>query len=928
MELLNDLYVISLTHWDREWRFPFENTRMLLVEMMDALLDLLEKEPRFKCFHLDGQTVLLDDYCEVRKENFARLRKLTEEGRILVGPWYTLPDENLLSGESLVRNLMWGYRLGKKYGGYMRVGYSPTSWGQVSQMPQIFAGCGVNSAIFYRGITADQVPGHYYWWESPDGSRVFGIRLGDFARASFFHLVDRPVIFNKTRKEQTRRWEEGGKPVRLCGSGSVAPYYFCNPPEGWHPERIEEAFYDLEHTDLGRWETSFALAMECQDSIGAYWQTPLIIEEARKLVTNGKRILHKSLPEAVEEAMKQLESRELPVVRGEMQHPLRKGVLTDLFTDVHATRIPTKYMNRRAEYALQRRAEVVATFAWLLGGEYRRWFLDRAWAMLLQNHAHDSIGGCGMDEVDADVRYRFSQIEVISESVLTHSLRDVIRRVDTGMLDESEITVVAFNLLPRRGTFVVEAEVDVPEERDVSSIGISTMDGTPVASQVLSVENTLAVFNHPQELPLRCKCNRWKILFEAPDIPSLGYRTFRVVENPPQSEGGTIVRDGHVLENEYLSAEVNPDGTVNVLHKATGRLFKGLNLLEDRGEVGDPWVGMEPDENLVLTSEGIDATLSVKDDGVLSGTVEASFVMRLPACAEPDRKKRSDETVDVPVRVTYTLRRHEPFLRIGVEVENNAKDHVLRAVFPTDVNASVVHAEVPYDVVERDIELPDCTGWKEPHKPIHPHRAFVSISDGEGGIALLNRGLPQYESRDDERRTLALTLLRCHPNWNSLRLAYYNDQPGMQLIGTHRFEYAVMPHAGRWDEADVALWADWFNLGPVAVAAGPGPGDLPADAYTLVNIDARHTLLGALKKGEWDDGSFVVRLYNPSDKGDTARVSTPLPVEEVRVVNMLEEEIQQVVPLSRGDGGVSFEVDVPPHKILTLQCVLRAVPPV
>ena len=117
MELLNDIYVISLTHWDREWRFPYQKTRMLLVEMMDKVLEVLDNDPDYKCFHLDGQTILLEDYCQVRPENAERIRKYVQEKRLVIGPWYVLPEENQMSGESLVRNFVWGERIGAKYGG-------------------------------------------------------------------------------------------------------------------------------------------------------------------------------------------------------------------------------------------------------------------------------------------------------------------------------------------------------------------------------------------------------------------------------------------------------------------------------------------------------------------------------------------------------------------------------------------------------------------------------------------------------------------------------------------------------------------------------------------------------------------------------------------------------------------------------------------
>lgn len=101
---MKTVYVLSSTHWDREWYEPFELYRSRLVRMIDRLLEILERDSEYRCFHFDGQTILIEDYLEVRPQNAERLKKLIREGRILIGPWYTMPDEFLISGEALVQS--------------------------------------------------------------------------------------------------------------------------------------------------------------------------------------------------------------------------------------------------------------------------------------------------------------------------------------------------------------------------------------------------------------------------------------------------------------------------------------------------------------------------------------------------------------------------------------------------------------------------------------------------------------------------------------------------------------------------------------------------------------------------------------------------------------------------------------------------------
>src|SRR5512145_2152359 len=93
-------HFISNTHWDREWRYSAQRTRYMLVSMLDMLFDIFEKEPNFHSFHMDSQTLPIQDYLEARPEREALVRKYVSEGKLIVGPWFCLPDEFLVAGES------------------------------------------------------------------------------------------------------------------------------------------------------------------------------------------------------------------------------------------------------------------------------------------------------------------------------------------------------------------------------------------------------------------------------------------------------------------------------------------------------------------------------------------------------------------------------------------------------------------------------------------------------------------------------------------------------------------------------------------------------------------------------------------------------------------------------------------------------------
>ncbi len=84
------MMVVPQTHWDREWYLTFQQFRRQLVRLVDKLLEILETDERYKYYCLDGQTVVLEDYLEIRPENRQRIADIVQEERLFVGPWYVL----------------------------------------------------------------------------------------------------------------------------------------------------------------------------------------------------------------------------------------------------------------------------------------------------------------------------------------------------------------------------------------------------------------------------------------------------------------------------------------------------------------------------------------------------------------------------------------------------------------------------------------------------------------------------------------------------------------------------------------------------------------------------------------------------------------------------------------------------------------------
>jgi alpha-mannosidase len=125
-------HIVSHSHWDREWYFAFDRFRAMLVDMIEDLFALFERDPEFVSYTLDGQLAAVMDFLEVRPERTETIRRLVQTRKLFIGPWYILNDEFLSSGESHIRNLMLGLRLGESLGGAMKVGYIPDQFGHIA----------------------------------------------------------------------------------------------------------------------------------------------------------------------------------------------------------------------------------------------------------------------------------------------------------------------------------------------------------------------------------------------------------------------------------------------------------------------------------------------------------------------------------------------------------------------------------------------------------------------------------------------------------------------------------------------------------------------------------------------------------------------------------------------------------------------------
>lgn len=951
MEKQKTIWVISGTHWDREWRYTADQSLLRLSELMDGLLEVLEKKPEYKCFHLDGGTIVIEDYLAVRPESEDRLRKLMQTGRIVSVPWYTLPEMNTVAPEALIRNLLVGTRIANEFGGAMKAGYTATSYGQISQLPQIYRGFGLSCAMSYRGTNKHQVP-PIGMWRGADGTEIPHIRCFDeVTRTNWFFFLHYELVLGKSPRDLRIEYDPKNLPVHMADEElyEVAfqlrheDYSFNDDPQKLR-DAVRHFAQQAEPQAIG----SNLLGLDMEDNAIPYINLPDMIA-----AVNGAQDEYfaqmSSLDEYVETVLKETEGQGLPEIHGEMRYAAIEAGFNGLLGATHSSRIKLKLLNETAQTELISVAEPLNTFAAVLGrdqdgSQYWRSLLDRAWLKLLKSHPHDSICGAAIDEAHDDMPTRFRDVRKVAQEVSRKSCEAIWDRLDTSScFKEGDLTLTFFNTLthPRKG--VVPVVIDTPET-DFGDIYIEPCSGAGPILEGIDVDE-LITYNYFDIIDEKGEKVQYKVLekedltIEAErqldsnaivynlvrhrmlmdvDVPAMGYRTYALrprkreyESNPQPGPARTLMANpGGLLENEFIKVAINLNGTFDMTDKESGRIRKGLHYFADDGSVGSAHMHKSPLRDTVVTSLGCQAEITLVETNALRGTWRVDIEMDIPAEADLDCRNRSEYKKTLPITTWLTLRKGSRRLEIKTRFENQARDHRLRVLYPTDIETDTVAVHSAFDVIERSLLWRQTKENHEGHYPCQPMHDFIDMTDDQSGLAFLTNGLHEYEAMDDPRRTVALTLMRTQraymlANRGLMTPEEYASNPGQHSIGTLEVKYALLSHEGDWRKGKVLDEAEDFKTPWRIIQGVPHGGPLPVTKSVVMVGPAEHVRFSALAQSE-DGKAFIFRVWNSADFEVDASLKLGFDANSLTKVRL--DETQEIEPLKKSGETWSFKM--------------------
>jgi mannosylglycerate hydrolase len=876
------IVLVPHTHWDREWYEPHDVFRLRLVHMLDEVVRRLEADPDFR-FTLDGQSAAIEDYLDIRPERVERVQRLVRAGRLVLGPFLILLDEFCCDGETIVRNLELGIASAERFGGAMPVGYLPDMFGHTAQMPQLLRGFGIEHAALWRGVPA-AVQQHAFAWASPDGSAVRCEYLFDGygSALDLFAVPGQLAGLAAGYRHQTRGWYGADPVLGMYGTDHMAP-----APDLM--DRVREHNADPEV------------------------DTPLRVATLQEYI--------------LDRAASGDHLRGLPEVRGELRSHARGNLLPGVFS----VRTNLKAAMAHAELCLTRAERIDA----LHSGEDHRSFFDLAWHRVVESSAHDSVTGCGVDATADQVTSRLATAGHVGRAVIDRVARQLAAAVPAG-------AHLVLNTLPWprpvQAEFVVTGGEEDPLPAQVQAVDALE---TRLGDEQMPTGDLVKILRriHGRELfGQQIVEYRWgddSLHFEVAEVPEgtfdlarlsaevhaameapgAAHRLWRVVttarplrrlitevEVPPL--GHVAVGAGHRaaaleddqvhvrrtrLDNGLVTVEVASDGTLTVTG-VDGTALRGVGRLVDEGDRGDAY-NFAP----AAQAEPVDApesvTTTVLARGPLRGVIAVERTYRLPVGIDAqDRDTRSEQTRALHTRMLVEVRRHEPFVRVSLDLVNTVGDHRLRLHVPLGEQVSQSFGAGQFDVTRRGRSAEG--GWGEFPLPTFPATGFVSA----GPAHLLLDKLTEYEVVTPERSgadELAVTLLRAvgmmSVNVHPLRDEPAGSQipvPGAQYLGQAvPTRLAVLAHRGGWEAADAARWAEVFRHDPVvypgtAPAGAPLPPPVagprlegPAILTSLRTVAGRSEV--GQRSEETEEEVLEARLVNLSDREVVATLGLP-----------------------------------------------------
>jgi alpha-mannosidase len=873
------IHVIGHAHMDMNWLWTYFETMKMCNDNLRQTVAFMDEFPDYTM--IQSQAAVYKFVQKVDPPLFQRVQEYVKKGRLeLAGGMWTEGDSNMSSGEALSRSFLLGQRYFQEHFGKMaKIGWLPDNFGHVSQLPQMLKLAGMDYYYFHR---CKPYMGSF-WWEGPDGSTVL----------CYGNNTYNGNITPELKDELQKIAPDKNRILHITGVGD----------HGGGPTRANiEMVHELDK------KTDYP---------------------AVKFTTAG---------DFFGKLSNEMEGR--PTHKGEMQF---------IFEGCYTTVSEIKSGNRNCENTLFG-SEFFNVLRWMNGDKYPQTELNNLWETVTFNQFHDILPGSAINEANRQAVARYTETERMAKELKDAAF---LKMADEVKFQEGlGQPVVAYNLFPAGRKTIVDATVysheepasvkvaswganyygqnfkpvDKEKENAGGSANENFLDPAYKSGQTESAGSLATVLvrdgsgkTYPAQITFSKPTPPGytsKVQFIDDNFPAGGYKTYYIDMTKKGETASPIVRDENTFETDFFMVRFDMDkGAITSLRDKRNN----VEYVKNGGELNQLKIFMEDKKggmkswtiNKIVKEEVVSNVESVKV--IESGPVRA--------CVETVKTWGNSRFIER----TYVYKSY-PRIEYDMEVHwletgsDSTDSPMLRAIFPLNIQNPKFYSQVPFDVVERPVDG-KINGKDAPLSQTSQSRVYgvdpemdngqevpaqkwVDVTDGNKGIALLNRTKYGHSFFHGDLR---LTLMRAagapdiYPN-----------------LGKFKISYALYPHTGDWKNG---VWqeGDDFNV-PVLAEEPPSLSLVKTHATrpeseSFVSLDGKGVYMTGIKKAE-DTDELVVRLVEV--EGDTKKITLRLPenIQAVRKLNLIENPVNESAGTTVSQNSVTLEID--PHEIVTL----------
>jgi alpha-mannosidase len=825
------------SHIDAAWLWPWTESVDVVKRTFGTALQLMYEYPEYTYTQsAAAYNEWLDDkYPEMNAEIAQRIK----EGRWeIVGGMWVEPDLNMPDGESLVRQLLVGKRWYKQaYGVNVKVGWNPDTFGYTWQLPQIYKKSGIDYFVTQKMAWNDtnQLPFKFFWWQSPDGSKVLTYFPHDYANDNLNPVrLARDFSIARTQTPGLSNMmdlygigDHGGGPTRAILDEGRHWAYPSLPP------------YVTPKIEFGT-ALPYFTALEKQIAPGSpVWDYPSIAKGYTP-------------PPPVAGMVS------IPTWKSELYFEYHRGVMT--------TQANHKKNMREAEEQMLD-AEKWASLAWVLAGRaYPSSDLTEDWKKVLFNQFHDVAAGSGIGVIYKDAQKDYDVVHWSTNEISSDSIEKVAEGIDTLPKDLRPIPVIVYNPLGwnRSGDVSVKVQFKSGTVPDVK-----VLDGT-----------TGKVIHILTAAPVDKKSGVTELTFNVPDVPALGYKVIQIEQERTVDSFDFLdswvkqVDRALILANKSLQVAVDEtSGCITSLYDshsgfesvAPGACGNQLLFFKDTPKEYDAW-NIDPG-----TLDTAPSVIEKADLVELVGQGTVHPAIRII------RHWQNSKFVQ-----TISLQGNQ--VDIDNEIDWHESHVLLKAAFPLAASGPFATYEIPYGTIDRPTTRNN--SWEKAQFEVTALRwADLSGPGPDGkihGLSILNQNKYGYDAVGN---VLRLTLLRS-PKWPDAEAD----------MGHHHFHYALYPHAGTWKDALTVRHGYEYNYPLTAVVTTAHPGTLPP-SHSFASVAPENVVLTAVKKAE-DANGLIFRVYEWAGKETIAEFHVPPGATGATVTNLMETPEGSPLPVT------------------------------